>query len=452
MPILSSLVVDCDFKGEGLPSANHKVARTFEEGEAILRSPTVVLSTICVNPSFLRPGGIQFIRLAHELRPSTPLYAVHSNESSFSTIDLNRLGLTGSLARKDLGSRVMEYHEQMQNSLGQAGLLDENYWDIRFEDKLVDGYRPIRCADFISGQKCLFDVYVRLESGRFLKILSANDSFSPERVSTYIKKGVRHFYINASSLQRCLHTCDTFARAILMRGNISLELKVAQVLGDGSEIVKLIQGKEIDNQSVEQVTDYLGKVRMLLLQSAKTPKDLLDILESRLQLYEHSVGVSLVAGLLTRPLQIESETAFKSVGVASMLHDIGLAQLPPHLGSEDQTQFSATDLALFETHPEVGAEYLTKHCTLDPSVIRAIAQHHERRDGDGFPHKLGAGKISPVAEIIGISDEFVRLLRAQDPPSPDGLQGVYDKMESEIFDRFSFPIVEAFRAIFLKRD
>jgi HD-GYP domain-containing protein (c-di-GMP phosphodiesterase class II) len=452
LSILSSLVVDCDFKGEGLSSSHYKAVNTFNDGEAILRAPNIVLSSICVNPAFLRPSGIQFIKLAHELRPATPIYIVQTNQPHFSESEMHRLGLSGTISRTELGSKVMEYQEQMRSTLGLAGLLEENYWDSNFEDKVVEGYKPIRCADFISGQKCLYDVHVKLESGRFLKILSANDCFSPERVSTYIKKGVRHFYVNESSLRRCIHYCESFSKALLLRGNVSYELKISEMLGDGVEVVNLVRGENVNDQTVESIADYLAKVRVLIFQSAKSPQELIKVLESRLQLYEHSVGVAMIAGLLTKPLQIESETAFRSVGTASFLHDIGLFKLAPELANENVNAFTAAQLAEFQTHPDKGAKYLEENTKLDASVIQAVAQHHERRDGSGFPRKLGAGKISPIAEIVGISDEFVRLLREQESSSQKrSIKEIYDLMEIQVFNRFSFPVVEAFRSVFMNK-
>jgi len=77
-----------------------------------------------------------------------------------------------------------------------------------------------------------------------------------------------------------------------------------------------------------------------------------------------------------------------------------------------------------------------------------VAQHHERRNKLGFPRRTGAGVVNRIAEIVGISDEFARLLqRATQDPRVNPFQ----IMEVDIFQGFSFPVVEAFRKAFLTR-
>jgi HD-GYP domain-containing protein (c-di-GMP phosphodiesterase class II) len=79
-------------------------------------------------------------------------------------------------------------------------------------------------------------------------------------------------------------------------------------------------------------------------------------------------------------------------------------------------------------------------------VIQAVGQHHERRNGKGFPNKLRSGNINIVAEIIGISEEFIQLLiRAKKDPSIQ----VMKKMEKRL-DGFSHSTVTSFRFFFGK--
>ena len=54
-------------------------------------------------------------------------------------------------------------------------------------------------------------------------------------------------------------------------------------------------------------------------------------------------------------------------------------------------------------HPEEGADNL-KDSRLDPRIIQAIIEHHERLDGSGYPFGLKAGQISRPGRIIAVAD------------------------------------------------
>jgi HD-GYP domain-containing protein (c-di-GMP phosphodiesterase class II) len=84
---------------------------------------------------------------------------------------------------------------------------------------------------------------------------------------------------------------------------------------------------------------------------------------------------------------------------------------------------------------------------VEPVVIQAVEQHHERRSRKGFPYRLGSGNINRVSEIIGISDEFVHLIGKCKVDGSDP----FKLMESTVFHGFSSPVITAFQMIFMNR-
>jgi HD-GYP domain-containing protein (c-di-GMP phosphodiesterase class II) len=104
------------------------------------------------------------------------------------------------------------------------------------------------------------------------------------------------------------------------------------------------------------------------------------------------------------------------------------------------------ETTLFQTHPLVGAQILREIKRINPAVIQAVAEHHERRNRTGFPSRISASQLSPVGEIVGLSDEFLMLLgRTKDKP---GLN-IIKELELKIFPGFSRSIIDIFRSVFL---
>ena len=61
---------------------------------------------------------------------------------------------------------------------------------------------------------------------------------------------------------------------------------------------------------------------------------------------------------------------------------------------------------IIRQHPSDGAAILrqAKHYSTIPMYI--AAQHHERYDGSGYPHKIGQEKIHKFARITAIADVY----------------------------------------------
>lgn len=90
--------------------------------------------------------------------------------------------------------------------------------------------------------------------------------------------------------------------------------------------------------------------------------------------------------------------------LASLLHDIGLLKLPPHLMSPSDCLEPESYVAL-QNHPRLGALLLEPFLFLrEASVL--VAHHHERWDGSGYPYGI-RGRFVPLgARILSIADAF----------------------------------------------
>jgi len=109
-----------------------------------------------------------------------------------------------------------------------------------------------------------------------------------------------------------------------------------------------------------------------------------------------AVGIGSIVGLDANSLH--------RLKLASLLHDIGLLMLPPHLLSQPRRWDSDAYLTM-QCHPRIGAEWLETFCFLrEASVL--IAHHHERWDGTGYPYGLRGSFIPLGARILAIADAF----------------------------------------------
>jgi putative nucleotidyltransferase with HDIG domain len=311
-------------------------------------------------------------------------------------------------------------------------------------------YVPIRAEGFASGSKSVFDVYVRLSSGRYLKLLQAGDQFTPDRLETYLKKGVTHFYIKKEMHESYLAYCRTLTTAVLNAPSLSTEIKMQHTLNQGEELMSLLKSQGVSEENIAHAKQFSLDVKNLTNQLAagKGQSSVKQFLDD-VAVFEHGVGTSMLAGILSHVVEIRMDKPVQIVGVASLLHDIGLSALPEECRNEDESQLNNEQRALFRTHPEKGAEILRASGEVDPAAIQAIEQHHMRHLGFGFPERTSSSApLGRVAEIVGLCDEFNRLITKskQDPSF-----SVIGELDKNVFQGFSRQIVYAFRSAFFPK-
>jgi putative nucleotidyltransferase with HDIG domain len=94
------------------------------------------------------------------------------------------------------------------------------------------------------------------------------------------------------------------------------------------------------------------------------------------------------------------------LGMGALLHDVGYARLPRNLVRRRRDECTDQEKLVLRQHTTLGIAVLAEVEGLDDEVRRAVAEHHERGDGSGFPSARTLDTISELARIIGIVDWY----------------------------------------------
>lgn len=408
-----------------------------------LRDTTVSMMGIFINPVLPTNFDLGLIRACHQYRPSTPIYVIYDIPPPLSDQEFEQIGVQG-VYKKPLtytemvdivdpplfdAEAALKVTEQFQEEVGQEIAGDEKE------------FKPIRATDFFSGEKSFFDVYVRLKSGKFIKILAAGDDFSKERVQNYLEKGVEYFYIRREAQEFYVGYCDKLAASLLKNNKIATSVKVKMIFNHGEETIAFLKSAGLSETNlyhasryVANINDTIDKMRM---KRVSVVKDFL----SNVSMFDHGNSAAMLASLVLKPLNINDKLLRETVGFACMFHDIGLQGLPEKFLAEDESLLSEDELAVFHLHPTKGAEIIADIPNIDHTVVQAIEQHHERRGRTGFPNQLGGTAINTIAEVVGLADEFVRLI---DRVKKDRNINMAAELNNVVYKGFSYKAVDAF--------
>ncbi len=88
--------------------------------------------------------------------------------------------------------------------------------------------------------------------------------------------------------------------------------------------------------------------------------------------------------------------------LAAKLHDIGKLGVPDAVLNKPGP-LSEAELKIIRRHPVIG-EHILRPVVRSRAVLNAILHHHERLDGQGYPHGLRGSRIPLLARLLSVAD------------------------------------------------
>lgn len=125
----------------------------------------------------------------------------------------------------------------------------------------------------------------------------------------------------------------------------------------------------------------------------------------------HGLATAQVAARL-----VARETSAAEIVSAALVHDVGMLRAPAEVFSETAT---LTDdiVRRIEAHARDGGELIARLAPSQPALVQAVAAHHERLDGTGYPSGLRGDEIPALARLLAACDVYA----AQCSPRPHRL-------------------------------
>lgn len=155
----------------------------------------------------------------------------------------------------------------------------------------------------------------------------------------------------------------------------------------------------------------------------------------------HSVRVSEYATQLGEYMRL-SDQELDTLYFSSVLHDIGKIAIPDDILKKTGV-FVTTEYMVMQQHSVIG-EHIVRHLRFLGKGIQWMAQHHERWDGRGFPHRVAGRRIPLGARLISVVDTFDAM--TSDRPYRKGLseKDAYNELARVTGSQFDPSIVQAF--------
>lgn len=161
--------------------------------------------------------------------------------------------------------------------------------------------------------------------------------------------------------------------------------------------------------------------------------------------YTHAVNVCALSISLARESELE-QSIIKEVGLAGLLHDIGL-HLPSRRSLSDSAAISLDKKRREWDHPIRGAGILLASPGIPSLVPLAAYEHHIHYDGGGYPKQKRPRDLNMASMIIGITDRYDNLRRNRPGRKAMSLTDSMNWMDQRIGSHFHPVLFKKFRGI-----
>jgi HD-GYP domain-containing protein (c-di-GMP phosphodiesterase class II) len=121
----------------------------------------------------------------------------------------------------------------------------------------------------------------------------------------------------------------------------------------------------------------------------------------------HGLNVAQVIGRIVRH-DPELKDRSRDAIIAALLHDVGMLRVPAHIVFRPELLDDA-GRRIVEAHTLLPADALVKLFPEAQELAEAIAEHHERLDGTGYPSGRRELQLRPLVRLLAVCDVYAAL-------------------------------------------
>lgn len=305
--------------------------------------------------------------------------------------------------------------------------------------------QPIPIEQFLSEDVVLVDTFIRLGSGKFVLIAKGGQSTASTNLEKYKDRNLEALYVRIDDYHRFLTQQASNAQAVIKNpANLKASSRAA-VLQDAMKAVYREMSELGFNDDVYSHAKLVNHALMSFLKDNSAMTDLIERFGTQSgDGVAHSMMVSMVSVMIGMKHEWVRPATLEKLSLGGFLHDLGSAKLPLEILNKKESQLTRDERIIFESHVDIGAQFLINARTVPDDVVLMVSEHHERSDGSGFPKKLKDVHISPLARIVALANAFVdRVSEESKPLSAIAAYRVFEEFRVQRAGQFNRDAIKA---------
>lgn len=219
-----------------------------------------------------------------------------------------------------------------------------------------------------------------------------------------------------------------FVLAVWKQGGERFQAEQLESLGLMGRMVELaLEREELLDEAQSQLEGTLNVLQYL-------------VADKRPNYSQHAVRVGDMAAEIGRRLGVAPRER-KSLKLAGLIHDVGIMTLPRDM-ADARRPLTPEEQLIVRQHPRVGAEIaLAAH--FDEHVQQAVAGHHERMNGSGYPQGLRGDQIPLDARILAVCEVFDSMANRAYHGDPSSIEEAIEELVMNAGVLYDINVVKA---------
>lgn len=307
---------------------------------------------------------------------------------------------------------------------------------------LDNNYCKVQIEDFVSDKEFHYDIFLRINEFKYLKIDHKGGKISDERIQAYKEKGIHYFYVKKNDFVQLVNFTLYFSKVVVNSDQIEIEKKNRFVIYTGEMIVQQIYSNGLNEASLVVAKEFITLCLETICQDPVLLNLLSNFNEHADYLYAHSVAVGTFSVMIARVLGWTRQTILFKLVMAGLFHDIGKKDISREVLLKSRMQLSQQEQALIETHPFRGKEILESLRQIPADVVAVAFEHHENILESGYPRRISKLQIHPLCHIVTVANIFSKYtIKNPSLPNPVHAKIAILKMEKnykDLIDPLSF--------------
>lgn len=304
----------------------------------------------------------------------------------------------------------------------------------------MKNYRPIKVLDLIPGTTATFTTKVYLPVNKMFVVFSREgEEVDEEKINRLQERSQNTVYVHKEEMDKFNSYTVKAYKEIGWSGEsettkefrlkVGIRELVSDMFIDDNQENTFKKSHALMDELKKTVTSLVEKPHPKLLKKI----DVLVYQES--DFYGHLSRVATYATLFAITLDLDKPV---ELGLAGLLHDIGLTALPPAAMSVPYEQLNLELKKIYDQHPKLSIDIIRlKKMVVSERIQKAILHHHEKLDGTGTPDGLKAKKISIEGQIISLADQFDELTSLNSKQQKLSPKEAFEKI---LYDNSSDPV------------
>ena len=353
---------------------------------------------------------LKFIRLNH---PSVRVILTIDSqkrlqELQISKEDFAKMGVSTLLVKPYSLDKIVETVEQQNLHSSWRNIIENDSLQEEEKVSLPDNEFTRIFIDSMSFENAaIFDLYIRLEKNKFLKIFNRGDIYNQNRLIKHfsdINNGCIYFKTRDRSIY--INFMNDFIQRLAKKEDVPTVQKVGLAKALVEKYIEEVHTKGLHPQLIEEGKKACENIFEIIQYSKDLAVHMRDYQEHNDDQITHSFLTSFFSVMMAKSLKWKSSRTIEALALGGLLHDIGKLKLDRKIRDKDEESLTEMERIQFRKHPQYGVELLQKCEGITEAVLQIVYQHHELIDGTGYPGHLSGGKIYPLAKVVNLADAF----------------------------------------------